>query len=113
MTVAILGLNPATIGVICALVVSVVYRILQIGKRDPRMPPGPPTIPILGNAHIIPRTGLFKQSVLLSQRLYDSCTSQSPDMRQISRMGQRIRLSILAQIGTGHHGRSLRPKGCP
>ena len=43
----------------------VVYRLLQVGKRDPRMPPGPPTIPILGNAHQIPRTGLYKQYVAL------------------------------------------------
>ena len=40
-----------------------IYRILQVGKRDPRMPPGPPTVPILGNAHQIPRTGLYKQYV--------------------------------------------------
>jgi hypothetical protein len=39
----------------------VVYRVLQIGKRDPRMPRGPPTIPILGNAHLVPNEGLFKQ----------------------------------------------------
>ncbi|KAK5451326.1 hypothetical protein LTS15_008090 [Exophiala xenobiotica] len=38
-----------------------VYRVLQIGKRDPRMPKGPPTIPILGNAHLVPPEGLFKQ----------------------------------------------------
>jgi cytochrome P450 len=38
-----------------------IYRILLIGRRDPRMPPGPPTIPILGNLHQIPSSGLFKQ----------------------------------------------------
>lgn len=43
------------------LLVAAVYRLLQVGKRDPRMPPGPPTIPILGNAHQIPKTGLYKQ----------------------------------------------------
>jgi hypothetical protein len=43
-----------------------VYRTLQIGKRDPRMPPGPPTVPILGNAHQIPVTGLYKQYVPLA-----------------------------------------------
>jgi hypothetical protein len=37
------------------------YRLLQIGRRHPRMPPGPPTIPILGNAHQIPITGLGRK----------------------------------------------------
>jgi hypothetical protein len=39
------------------------YRLLQVGKRDPRMPKGPPTIPILGNLHQIPPTGLYKKSI--------------------------------------------------
>ncbi|KAL9567619.1 hypothetical protein ACKAV7_008191 [Fusarium commune] len=30
-------------------------------RRDPRMPPGPPTVPILGNMHMIPTTGLGKK----------------------------------------------------
>jgi hypothetical protein len=33
--------------------------LLQIGKRDPRMPPGPPTLPVLGNFHQIPSSGLY------------------------------------------------------
>jgi hypothetical protein len=37
------------------------YRLLQVGKRDPRMPEGPPTVPLLGNFHQIPSTGLYKQ----------------------------------------------------
>lgn len=40
-----------------------IYRLLQMGKRDPRMPPGPPTIPVLGNLHQVPITGLYKKSV--------------------------------------------------
>lgn len=45
----------------CAVVPYVIYRLSQVGKRDSRLPPGPPTVPILGNAHQIPTTGLGKK----------------------------------------------------
>ena len=51
-----ISLSFAVIG-LCA----VIYRVLQIGKRDPRMPKGPPTVPVLGNAHMLPTTGLYKK----------------------------------------------------
>ncbi|KEF57227.1 uncharacterized protein A1O9_07417 [Exophiala aquamarina CBS 119918] len=48
---------------LCVLVLGVfgIYRLLQVGKRDPRMPKGPPTLPILGNFHQIPSTGMYRQ----------------------------------------------------
>ena len=30
------------------------WRLLQIGKRPKGYPPGPPTIPVLGNLHLMP-----------------------------------------------------------
>ncbi|KAE8337413.1 hypothetical protein BDV24DRAFT_154362 [Aspergillus arachidicola] len=33
------------------------YWALRTGRREPNLPDGPPTIPILGNAHLIPRKG--------------------------------------------------------
>ncbi|KAF2727830.1 cytochrome P450 oxidoreductase-like protein [Polyplosphaeria fusca] len=36
----------------------VLYKLLRFGNRDKRLPPGPPTVPILGNAHMIPPGGL-------------------------------------------------------
>jgi len=38
-----------------------IYKLLQVGKRDPRMPPGPPTKLVLGNMLDIPATGLGKK----------------------------------------------------
>lgn len=29
------------------------YKLLYFGHREKHLPPGPPTIPILGNAHLI------------------------------------------------------------
>ncbi|TVY20835.1 Cytochrome P450 monooxygenase patI [Lachnellula arida] len=44
-----------------SLLAVAVYKVLSIGKRNPRMPPGPPTVPLLGNALQIPKTGLGKK----------------------------------------------------
>lgn len=49
---------------VAIVVVIGIYRLLQIGKRDSRMPPGPPTLPLLGNLHQVPTTGLYKQYVV-------------------------------------------------
>ncbi|EXJ83042.1 hypothetical protein A1O3_06859 [Capronia epimyces CBS 606.96] len=53
--------SPVVVAAIVIAIFSGLYRLLQVGRRDPRMPPGPPTLPVLGNIHQIPRTGLFKQ----------------------------------------------------
>jgi hypothetical protein len=47
------------VAAIAVILAAGIYRLLLIGKRDPRMPPGPPTVPILGNFHQIPSSGLY------------------------------------------------------
>ncbi|KAK1573711.1 cytochrome P450 2D18 [Colletotrichum navitas] len=37
------------------------YKVLTFGSREKHLPPGPPTIPILGNAHLIPPAGFFSK----------------------------------------------------
>ena len=54
---------PITVYALFGVAALGLFYALNLGKRDSRMPPGPPTIPILGNAHQIPSTGLYKQLV--------------------------------------------------
>ncbi|CAG7918924.1 unnamed protein product [Penicillium olsonii] len=39
----------------------VIYKLLRAGSRAKYLPPGPPTVPILGNLHQIPLTGFHKK----------------------------------------------------
>ena len=52
---------PAVAIAVGLLLVYGVYRLLRVGSRDKRLPPGPPTWPVLGNLHLIPATGLGKK----------------------------------------------------
>ncbi|KNG83322.1 putative cytochrome P450, partial [Aspergillus nomiae NRRL 13137] len=36
---------------------AILYALLFLGRREKHLPPGPPTVPIIGNAHLIPRKG--------------------------------------------------------
>lgn len=45
-----------------AILVWSLYRLLQVGRRHKDYPPGPPTIPILGNIHQVHDAGLVPKN---------------------------------------------------
>jgi cytochrome P450 len=49
-------------------VLFLVYKTLLIGKRSHHLPNGPPTIPILGNLHQLPKTGVHFQLTKWAQQ---------------------------------------------
>jgi hypothetical protein len=56
-----------TLVLLFALVALCFVIVLKVGSREKGLPPGPPTIPILGNAHIFPTEFPHYKYVALSQ----------------------------------------------
>ncbi|KAI2630115.1 cytochrome P450 [Xylaria nigripes] len=54
-------MSAAWVYPVLALLGLAIYRILQIGSRPKDYPPGPPTIPILGNLHLMPKENGHEQ----------------------------------------------------
>jgi hypothetical protein len=45
------------------------FKLLRFGHREKHLPPGPPTYPIIGNAHLAVDKDLYKRSVFCVQLL--------------------------------------------
>jgi hypothetical protein len=41
----------------------VIFKLARFGSREKHLPPGPPTYPIVGNAHLVVDKNLYKRSV--------------------------------------------------
>lgn len=44
---------PALVGLVAVGVLLLFVKLLNVGRRPPGLPPGPPTIPLLGNLHLV------------------------------------------------------------
>ncbi|KII89847.1 hypothetical protein PLICRDRAFT_40022 [Plicaturopsis crispa FD-325 SS-3] len=48
--------TDAVLSVAAVAVAFLVFKILRAGRRESFLPPGPPTVPLLGNLHVLPTT---------------------------------------------------------
>lgn len=68
------GLPTVTLVTGAIILILGLYKLLKVGSRDKRLPPGPPTVPILGNLHLIPKSGLGLKYVALKRSIWNSLT---------------------------------------
>lgn len=54
-------MSPTLLVLWTSLVAGCLYLYLFVGRREKNLPPGPPTLPILGNIHQIPKKGAHFQ----------------------------------------------------
>lgn len=53
--------------ILLSLATLLVVRLLQVGRRPKAFPPGPPTLPIVGNLHQIPEENVHDKFKLWAE----------------------------------------------
>lgn len=50
-----LGMPFSVFALVAAFVALVIFKLRKVGRRPPGYPPGPPTWPLIGNLHLMPK----------------------------------------------------------
>ncbi|KAI1384394.1 putative cytochrome P450 [Hypoxylon trugodes] len=102
------GVNPInlTFMTICSLTIAyIIMRLLQVGKRAAGLPPGPRTLPIIGNLHLMPKFKPYKQFTEWGERygpIYSLMVGSSP---LIVLQSQEIAKELLDKRGSSYSSR--------
>jgi hypothetical protein len=84
--------------VLGTIVAYLIYSLAQIGRRPKDCPPGPPTLPLVGNLHLVNLTTTTSDL----QRLRNLDPVKRPTSA-VPKMGTRVRRRLLSHDGRQTH----------
>ena len=94
-----------TSAVCLLLLVYALVRLLRVGRRAPGLPPGPPTLPIIGNLHLMPSLRPYLQFTEWGNKygpIYSLMVGSSP---LIVLQSQKIAKELLDKRGANYSSR--------
>lgn len=85
-----------------------IFNILRFAKREKHLPPGPPTWPVVGNAHLLAAGQVHIKYVAALQ--FDAGVRAEVSM-QAERIGGTVWFCVFAQDWKEYYDRSQRSAG--